>query len=224
MRLNNPLYKNIGIHVNSSVFTVDNGVVKVLLVRRSNEPFFGYWSLPGGCLYNNELLIDGANRELKEKTGLTGIELSMHDIFDGLERSDLKRMIAITYIGVLDKDKVELLSKTSKTSDCDWFDINNIPELAYDHNKILASAINELRIRIQNSDILKSLFPKEFTLAELHNVYESILQTTIDRRNFRKKMINSNIVIDTNKYTNYKGNKPAKLYRFNSKVKNKSIF
>ena len=224
MQLNHPLYKNIGIHVNCSVFTIDKGVVKVLLVKRSNEPFNGCWSLPGGCLYNNELVLDAAKRELKEKTGLTGVDLSMHRIFDDVYRSELKRMIAITFIGVIDIHKVDLLSKTQKTSECGWFDIREIPKLAYDNNEILDSAIDELKVKIQDSDILKSLFPHEFTLAELHSVYETILNIEIDRRNFRKKMINSGIVIDTNKTINYKGNKPAKLYVFNEKNKNKSIF
>lgn len=224
MRVNNPLYKNIGIHLVNSIFTVDNGVVKVLLIKRTNEPYKGYWALPGGCLYNNELVIDGAKRELKEKTGVSNVELSMYKIFDRVDRSPLKRMIAIAFIGVIDKKKASIISQTNKTSASDWFDIKSIPELAYDYNEILNGAIDRLKELIQTTDILKSLFPEVFTLAELHQVYESILNTSIDRRNFRKKMVNSNLVIDTNKTVNYKGRKPAKLYIFNNKVNNKSIF
>ena len=88
---------------------------------------------------------------------------------------------------------------------------------------ILDGAIEELKSMIQSTDILKALFPNEFTLPELHQVFESILNIKIDRRNFRKKMINSNYIIDTNKTINYKGKKPAKLYRLNNKIKNKSI-
>ena len=224
MELKNPLYKNIGIHVVSSIFTVDNGIVKVLLVKRTNNPYNGYWALPGGGLYNNELVIDGAKRELKEKTGLENIELSMYKIFDKIDRSPLKRMIAIAYIGVIDKKRAHLLTETNKTSSSEWIDINNIPTLAYDYNEILNGAIDKLKELIQTTNILKSLFPDEFTLAELHQVYESILNTNIDRRNFRKKMINSELVIDTNKTINYKGKKPAKLYIFNNNIKNESIF
>ncbi len=224
MELKNPLYKNIGIHVVSSIFTVDNGIVKVLLVKRTNNPYNGYWALPGGGLYNNELVIDGAKRELKEKTGLENVELSMYKIFDKIDRSPLKRMIAIAYIGVIDKKRAHLLTETNKTSSSDWIDINNIPTLAYDYNEILNGAIDRLKELIQTTNILKSLFPDEFTLAELHQVYESILNTNIDRRNFRKKMINSELVIDTNKTINYKGKKPAKLYIFNNNIKNESIF
>lgn len=224
MEVKNPLYKNIGIHVVSSIFTIDNGIVKVLLIKRTNNPYNGYWALPGGGLYNNELVIEGAKRELKEKTGLDSVDLSMYKIFDKIDRSPLKRMIAIAYIGVIDKKRAHLLTETNKTSSSDWVDINNIPKLAYDYNEILNGAIDRLKELIQTTDILKSLFPSEFTLAELHQVYESILNTTIDRRNFRKKMINSGLVIDTNKTINYKGKKPAKLYVFNNKIKNESIF
>lgn len=226
MQLNNPLYKNIGIHVVSSIFTVDKGVVKVLLVKRSNQPFYGYWALPGGGLYNNELLVDGAKRELKEKTGVSNVDLGVYKIFDKLDRSPMKRMIAVSFMGVIDIKRAELLSSSNKASAIDWVDIKLIPELAYDYNEILDGAIEELKKKIQTTDILKSLFPGEFTLPELHNVYESILNIKIDRRNFRKKMLSLDLIIDTNRMVTYKGKKPAKLYVFNEKGnnKNKSIF
>lgn len=224
MKLNNPLYKNIGIHVVSSIFTVDTGVVKVLLIKRSNNPYYGYWALPGGGLYNNELLIEGAKRELEEKTGVNGVNLSFDKYYDKVDRSPLKRMIAVSFIGVVDIKKAKIITETNKTSDSDWFDIRNIPELAYDYNEILNGSIESLKSLIQTTDILKSLFPNEFTLPELHQVYESILNINIDRRNFRKKMINSGFVKDTNKTITYKGKKPAKLYVLNKFKENKSIF
>ena len=223
MELKNPLYKNIGIHVVNSIFTVDKGVMKVLLIQRTNTPYYGYWALPGGGLYNNELVVDGAKRELREKTGVTDVDLKMYKIFDRVDRSPLKRMIAIAFIGVVDVNKARLIKETNKTSASDWFDMKNIPERAYDYNEILEGAIDELKSLIQSTDILKSLFPEEFTLPELQQVFESILNTSFDRRNFRKKMLNSNYIIDTNKTINYKGKKPAKLYVLNKNISNKSI-
>ena len=223
MELKNPLYKNIGIHVVNSIFTVDNGIVKVLLIKRNNEPYKDYWALPGGGLYNNELVLDGAKRELKEKTGITNVDLKMYKIFDKVDRSPIKRMIAIAYIGVIDKNKANLIKETNKTSTSDWFDINSIPRLAYDYNEILSGAVEELKNMIQSTDILRSLFPEEFTLPELQQVFESILKTKYDRRNFRKKMINCNYIVDTNKTMTYKGKKPAKLYVLNKEMNNKSI-
>lgn len=224
MELKNPLYKKIGIHVVITLFTVEKGITKVLLIKRTNEPFNGCWALPSGALYNNELISVGAIRELKEKTGIEINELSMYKIFDDLERSPLQRMIGIGYIGIIDSKKVSILNKTNKTSDSDWFNIDNVPILAYDHNNIFKNAIEELRSRITSSDILKSFFPDTFTLPELQNVYESILNIKIDRRNFRKKMLSLNLIIDTGEEVLFKGKKPAKLYKFNKKIENKSIF
>lgn len=224
MELKNPLYKNIGVHVVSSIFTVDRGVVKVLLIKRTNEPYKDFWALPGGAMYNNELIIDAAKRELNEKTGISDVDLSMCKIIDTIDRSPLRRMIAICFIGVMDIKKVELLKSTSKTSESGWVDINYVNNLAYDHDEVLKFAIEELKNKIITTDILKSLFPDEFTLPELHNVYNSILGIDIDRRNFRKKMLNLNLISDTNKTVVYKGKKPAKLYRFNDIENNKSIF
>lgn len=224
MELKNPLYKNIGVHVVSSIFTVDRGVVKVLLIKRTNEPYKDFWALPGGAMYNNELIMDAAKRELNEKTGIGDVNLSMCKVIDTIDRSPIRRMIAICFIGVMDIKKVELLKSTSKTSESGWVDINYVNNLAYDHDEVLKFAIEELKNKIITTDILKSLFPDEFTLPELHNVYNSILGIDIDRRNFRKKMLNLNLISDTNKTVVYKGKKPAKLYRFNDIENNKSIF
>ncbi len=224
MELKNPLYKNIGVHVVSSIFTVDRGVVKVLLIKRTNEPYKDFWALPGGAMYNNELIMDAAKRELNEKTGISDVNLSMCKVIDTIDRSPIRRMIAICFIGVMDIKKVELLKSTSKTSESGWVDINYVNNLAYDHDEVLKFAIEELKNKIITTDILKSLFPDEFTLPELHNVYNSILGIDIDRRNFRKKMLNLNLISDTNKTIVYKGKKPAKLYRFNDIKNNKSIF
>lgn len=222
MELNNKLYKNIGIHVITSLFTVEKGITKVLLIRRTNEPFKNYWALPGGALYNNETIETGALRELKEKTGIEIDYVSPFKMFDDIDRSPLQRMIGIGFIGIIDSERVEILKETNKTSNADWFDINKVPDLAYDHNEVLKSAIEELKEKIVTTDILKTFFPNGFTLPELQQVYESILDIKIDRRNFRKKMLN--LIIDTGKEINYLGKKKAKLYKFDKRKKNISIF
>lgn len=214
MQKNNPLYKNQGIHLISSIFTVDKGVVKVLLIRRNNEPYKDKWALVGGALYNNETVLDGMKREIKEKTGINGIELYYSNIYSRVDRSPIMRMVGLSYVGFLDIEKVNLLKETDKTNDSDWFPINNIPELAYDHNEILNDSILKLRELIYDSDILKSLFPNTLTLPELQSVYETILDKKIDRRNFRKKLINDGVIVDINNEKNYIGKKPAKLYKF----------
>lgn len=224
MELKKTLYKNIGVHVINTVFTIDKGNIKVLLIKRTNEPFKDYWALPGGAMYNNELIHDAAARELKEKTNLDNIELTFTNINDELNRSPLQRMLACIFIGLVDIDKVNILKTTTKTSDANWFKITEVPDLAYDHNKLLIQAIDSLKEMIVLSNILKKLYPNGFTIPELHKVYEEILNTTIDRRNFRKKLLSQQIIIDTNETVNFEGKKPAKKYKFNDDLPNKKIF
>lgn len=214
MQINNPLYKNQGIHLISTIFTVEKGITKVLLIKRSNEPFKDMWALPGGALYNNEDINNGLKRELKEKTGIENVNLDMVNVYGKIDRSPVMRMVAVSYMGVIDSNRVSVLKETLKTSNADWFNINNIPKLAYDHNEILNDSIDKLKNKIFETDILKNLFNEEFTLPELQKVYETILDKTFDRRNFRKKLINDGVIEDTNKVVNFEGKKPAKLYKF----------
>ena len=102
MEVKNPLYKNQGIHVITSIFTVDHGVVKVLLIKRNNEPYKDSWALVGGALYNNEDLNTGVMREIKEKTGIKKIDLQLADVHGKVDRSPVMRMVAISYMGVID--------------------------------------------------------------------------------------------------------------------------
>lgn len=224
MELNNPLYKNMGAHVINSIFTIDKGIVKVLLIKRTNEPYKDTWALVSGAMYNNELIEVAAKRELKEKTNLEKINLKLVEVFDDIDRSPLLRMIGFSFIGIVDIEKAKFMKETNKTSDAEWFDINQIPNLAYDHNKILTVAIEKLKELIISSSILKILYPKGFSIPEIHKVYESILNKEIDRRNFRKKILASGLVKDTNTTINFEGRKPAKLYVFNEKIRNKSMF
>lgn len=224
MEIKNPLYKNQGIHVISSIFTVEKGVTKVLLIRRKNEPYKDMWALVGGALYNNEDLEYGMKREIKEKTGIENINIYLSNVFGKVNRSKLMRMIAISYIGVIDSEKVSILKNTIKTSNADWFPINNIPPLAYDHNEILNDALEKLKIKIINTNILNSLFPNGFSIPEIQKTYESILNEKLDRRNFRRKLLSLDLILDTKKEVKFQGKKPAKLYKFESGDENKNIF
>ncbi|MBE6150307.1 MAG: NUDIX hydrolase [Firmicutes bacterium] len=224
MELKNPLYKNQGIHVVSSIFTVDKGICKVLLIQRKNEPFKGKWALVGGALYNNETLEEGMLREIKEKTNISDIQLIPSKNYSKVDRSPVMRMIGISYIGIIDIKKANLITKTLKTENAMWFSIDDIPELAYDYNEILKDAIDLLKTRIVSSDILRNLYPDGFTLPEIQKVYEAILDRELDRRNFRKKMLSLGLIIDTNKTARFEGNKPAKLYKFNGKAMDKNVF
>ena len=195
MEKNNPKYKNQGIHLVSVIFTIDKGITKVLLIRRSNTPYNDMWALVGGALYNDEEVHDGMLREIEEKTGISNIHIELFDVFSKVDRSPVMRMVALAHLGIVDKDKYQVLKNTLKTSDCDWFPIDGVPKLAYDHNEILNRA------------------------------YESILNTTFDRRNFRKKILSLGFIEETNRVEKFSGNKPAKVYIFKENSGNdKNVF
>lgn len=224
MDVKNKLYKNQGIHVIVALFTVEAGVTKVLLIKRKNEPFFGDWVLTGGALYNNEDLESGAYRELKEKTGIENVDIKQFKAFGRVDRSPVMRMVAVGFIGIIDSKRVNILRETKNTSNADWFAIDKIPPLGYDHDEILQDAIKELQKQIVKSNILKSLFPEYVTIPELQKTYEAILNKKFDRRNFRKKMLSLKLIEDTNKSDKFEGNKPAKIYKFADKIVEKEIF
>ncbi len=224
MKKSNALYKNQGIHVITAIFTVEQGVTKVLLVKRKNEPYKGDWILTGGALYNNEDLDSGAKREIYEKTGITDIDIEQFKTFGKVDRSPVMRMIAVAYIGVIDSSRVKVLRETINTSNADWFSIDKIPGLGFDHEEILAEALVYLRSKIVSTDILKALFPNEFTIPEIQKTYEAILNKKFDRRNFRKKLLNLDLIEDTKRTGKFEGKKPAKLYKFKKKIKTKNVF
>ena len=224
MEVNNPLYKGQGLHVITALFTVDKGDVKVLLIKRKNKPYENMWALVGGALYNNETLLDGAKREIKEKVGIDNVDLYYAGLFDKVDRSPIMRMIAVAYLGVIDMYKVNTIKDTLKTCNAEWFKISEVPTLAYDHNAILNTCLEKLKSCILNTDVLKSLFIKGFTIPELQKVYETILNTKFDRRNFRKKILSLDIIYDTNNTHVFEGKKPAKIYNFKKSKSNKTIF
>ena len=224
MELKNPLYKNQGIHVITALFTIEQGIIKVLLIKRKNEPFLGDWVLTGGALFNNEDLETGALRELEEKTGITGVEIKQFKAFGKVDRSPVMRMVAVGFVGIIDSKRVNLLRETKNTSNADWFPIDKIPPLGFDHEEILHDALIELRKQIVKSNILKSLFPDGVTMPELQKTYEAILDKKFDRRNFRKKILNLDLIEDTNKSDKFEGNKPAKVYKFKDVIQDKDIF
>lgn len=221
MKVENVLYKNQGIHVISSIFTVDNGKVKVLLLKRRNEPYKDYWALVGGALYNNESIEDGIRREIYEKSGLKDVKLYESGVFDEIGKTPTinMRMVALGYLGLVNKNANNL-----NNNDVEWFDINEVPDLAFLHNDMIKASLENLRELIIQSDILKVLLPNEFTMPELQNIFEAILGKTFDRRNFRKKILSLNIVDDTNKEISINGNKPSKLYKFKKNLEKKKVF
>ena len=221
MNIKNPLYKNQGVHVLCTIFTIDKGNVKVLLIKRKNDPYKGYWGLVGGALYNNETLDLAMNREIKEKTGINNINIYKANIFDALDRSPIFRMLCISYIGIIDSKKVNIKKITEKTEDACWFDIKDVPKLAYDGDEVLSKNLETLKNMIVKTNVLKNFYSGTFTIPELQKTYEIILDKKLDRRNFRKKILN--LLDSVNKETKFDGNKPANLYKFKDSIKCENV-
>lgn len=215
MKVNDPRYQNQGVHVISNIFTIDKGVIKILLIKRKYDPFKDKWALVSGALYNDEDIIDGLNREIKEKTNLTDIENILVGVYGDVNRSPAMRMVGIAYIGLIDRYKVEINKETLKTVDAKWFSLDELPtDLAFDHKLIIHDSYEKLKKLVLETNILKSLYPKGFTIPEIQKVYESILNKKLDRRNFRKKIVSLDFVTETNDTSNFIGKKKARVYKF----------
>ena len=206
------------------VFTVDKGKVKILMMRKKTDPYKGYWILPGEMLNKDETLEDNITDVVCDKLGLPTMYIEQCYTFSNLNRHLDNRVLATSFIGLIDNITLVLKKQERDDIELEWFDINSIPKTGYDHDKIINKLIEYFKKRIINSNILKILFPSDFTLPELQKVYEQILNVSIDRRNFRKKLINLGYVIDTGDVNEGYMGRPAKLYRFNDELESRNLF
>lgn len=208
------------IEVLVNAFTIDKNKLKVLLIRRFEEPFKGYWMLPSNLLMTTETIEECAKDTVDEYLGISDIYLKQCNVFSKIERLPNDRIVANSLIGLIDKESL-LLKKKKTEYEGVWFPIDEIPKMVFDHADILKDAVNYLKQQLRNLEILKVLFPSDFTFPELQSVYEQILEKKIDRRNFRKKMLNFDLLEDTGDKNNNKNGRPAKLYRFKEEIEEK---
>lgn len=206
------------------VFTVDKGKIKILLMRKKSEPYKGYWVLPGNMVSNTETLEDNITSVVYDKLGLPSLYIEQCYTFSNLDRDPDDRIIATTYMGLIDNITLYLKKQEREGIELEWFDINSIPKTGYDHDKVIEKLVNHFKHKIINSNILKILFPSDFTLPELQRVYEQILNITLDRRNFRKKLINLGYIEDTGDINEGYTGRPAKLYRFKEDLEERNLF
>ncbi len=202
-----------------NIFTVEKGKLKILLEKKQQEPYKGYWKLPGMNIKEDETLEQNIDKVLNETIGISKIYKEQNYTFSEINRKPNKRTIATSYIGILDSNLIKETDIETK-----WFTIDEIPKMAYDHKEIIEKAKELLKNRLINTNILKNLFPSDFTLPELQNIFESIMNINLDRRNFRKKIINLGLIEETG-YNNVGGSgRPAKLYKFKDDIKEINIF
>lgn len=206
------------------IITIDKGETKILLMRKKTKPYKGYWVLPGGYVKNDETIEDTIIDAIYEQTGLLNIYVEQCYTFSNINRNPEKRIIATSFLGLVDSKSTEIMREEREDYETAWFNIDNIPKTGYDHDVIIEKCIGVLRKKIVNSNVLKNLFPSDFTLPELQKVFEQILGVELDRRNFRRKFTSSDLIEDTNEKTIGSNGRPAELYRFKDEIKDKNLF
>ena len=206
-------YKFTVVATDVVIFTIQNNQLKVLLMKMKKKPFLKYWAVPGGLVKPNESVEKGAKRQLYLKTGLKNVYLEQLYTFGKINRDPFGRVVSVVYFALIPLDSVKLKSKT-KEPGVAWFSVKKLPKLAYDHTEVIGTAINRLKSKLGYTNIVYSLLPREFTLSELQNIYEIILDRGLDKRNFRKKILALGVVKQLHKKEKGIPHRPAELYSF----------
>ncbi len=215
--------QNIRVAVDAIVFGYQHNQLYVLLIQQKFGTQESYWALPGGLVQNDESLQDAVKRELKEETNVTVTYFEQLFTFgDDVDRDPRNRVISVAYFALVDPSKLTIKAD-SDAEHAQWFKINEIPALAFDHNSILKKAIERLKAKLTYEPVGFDLLPKEFLFSELENLYCTILEKEIDRRNFRKKILSFEIIEETEQFGSSKSGRPAKLFKFNKLKYNELI-
>ncbi len=191
-------------------------VLKVLLIKRQQPPYKGTWSLPGGFVQMEESVDAAAVRELREETGVSNVFLEQLYTFGAPHRDPRERVISVAYYALINLQAHPLQAATD-ASDAAWFELSAVPEMGFDHAEILDCAIARLRNKIRYEPVGFELLPTQFTLSQLQSLYEQILERTLDKRNFRKKLLKMNLLTDTGLKEKDVSHRAAKLYEFDTR-------
>lgn len=194
------------------IFTIQDDALNVLLIKRALPPHKNQWALPGGFIEIEESLEEGARRELQEETGVEGVYLEQLHTFGQPDRDPRERVITVAYLAIIPADELEMKAG-SDAEDVRWFKIKELPDLAFDHKRIIKMAHERLTAKVDYSTIAFQFMPKVFTLSELQYVYEVILREQLDKRNFRKRISSFDMLRETGKERREGAHRPAKLYR-----------
>jgi 8-oxo-dGTP diphosphatase len=198
--------------VDAVLFTITERVLKTLLVKIKRGPFTGHWAFPGGLVQVGESLEAAAYRELYEKTGVQDLYLEQLYTFGDVSRDPTAHTVAVAYFALVPPGE-PALTQGEKYADIDWFPVQALPELAYDHNAMAEYALQRLQAKLSYTNIVYSLLPREFTLGELQEIYEVILHKPLDRRNFRRKILTLGLLKPLQK-ARHGAHRPAALFVF----------
>ena len=206
-------YPHPSVTTDCVIFGFDGTTIKVLLIQRGIEPFKGKWAFPGGFMKIDETAEDCAKRELEEETGLKNTSVEQFYTFTDVNRDPRERVITIAHYALVRLSEVK---GGDDASFAQWFPMDEIPSLAFDHDRILRMAINQLKERICFEPIGFDLLPEVFTMSKLQNLYEAILEVKFDRRNFYNKMLKLGILSEAEPRPKNASRRTPSKYRFNS--------
>jgi 8-oxo-dGTP diphosphatase len=206
-------YEQPSVTVDLVIFTVNDDMLKVMLVKRAENPFADCWAIPGGFLKISESLEDAALRVLKEKAGVENVYVEQLYTFGDPNRDPRARVITVTYFALIPwKNLVQ--PESDKVADLMWASVDRLPKLAFDHREIVQYGVQRLRAKASYSNIVYGLMPRQFSLSELQKIYEIILNHKLDKRNFRKRMLATGLLQETGKKNAAGAHRPAMLYKF----------
>jgi 8-oxo-dGTP diphosphatase len=201
--------------VDCVVFGLDDGGLRVLLIQRDLEPFKGRWALPGGFV-RDETLLQAAQRELREETGVENVYLEQLYTFGDIGRDPRERVITVSYYALVKLSDHRVRAATD-ARDAKWFGVSELPALAFDHDKILKTARERLKGKVRYQPIGFELLPPKFTLTQLQRLYEKILERPLDKRNFRKKILGMDLLVELDETEQDVAHRAARLYGFDEK-------
>ncbi|MCB9586048.1 MAG: NUDIX hydrolase [Polyangiaceae bacterium] len=209
-------YPRPALTVDCVVFGLDEDDLKVLLVQRAGEPFRGSWALPGGFVDMEETTDQAALRELEEETGVRDVYLEQLYTFSGVDRDPRERVVSVAYYALVKLSEHAVRAATD-ASDAAWFSVEEATKLAFDHDEIVATARERLRGKVRYQPIGFELLPEKFTLTQLQRLYEIVLDTELDKRNFRKKILAMDLLRSLDEVEKGVAHRAARLYRFDQR-------
>lgn len=209
------IHPRAALTVDCVVFGFDEGELKVLLIQRALEPFRGKWALPGGFVRTEETLEEAARRELEEEAGLKDVFLEQLYTFGAVERDPRERVVSVAYYALV-QSAAHATRAATDAAEARWFPVSQVPKLAFDHAEILATALQRLQGKVRYQPIGFELLPAKFTLSQLQHLYEAVLETELDKRNFRKKVLSYGLLVPLEETLMMGRHRPAQLFRFNA--------
>ncbi len=210
-------YPHPAVTVDCVVFGLDDGGLKVLLIQRDLEPFALSWALPGGSIKLDEDLGQSARRELAEETGVTDLYLEQLATFGKPGRDPRERVITVAYFAIVNLLEHKVSPDTGARSAA-WFPVDDSPPLAFDHRLILDLALMRLQSKLRNQPLGFEFLPEKFTLTQVQRLYETILCEGLDKRNFRKKILTTGLLVPLDEVEIDVAHRAAQLYRFDKEA------